>query len=266
MKKIIAIANRKGGVGKTTTAINVAVRLSNLGYKTLLIDLDSQGSLTASLGYDARNVKNTMAELLEAIIYKNEVEKIIEPISINEKLFMLAADDRLEETRERIISATRREDILKKLIKKIVVIEDYDYILIDCPPSVDTLTLNAFVVADSVLIPVVPQFLDYKGFLSLYNNIAEIRDEINEKLIIEGIVITKCNEKLKLTKKVTGALEEIEKMLPDVKILNTKISQCTKAAEAPLKGCDIFSFAPNSKTAKEYIMLVDEILQNEKEV
>lgn len=262
--KIIAVCNKKGGVGKTTSTVNIGARLANLGKKVLLIDLDSQGSLTASLGKEPEKIEINISTLLETYMSKaDNRDELIEQATfdIKKNLWLIAANDSLSGTKEKMIIKTSREFYLSKVIKEILEIYTFDYILIDCSPSIDTLTINAFTAAHSVIIPMTPAYLEYQGFRSFYNNILEVKEEINPNLSVEGILLTKYQGNLSLAKGIKSTLEKIEQEY-GLNLFNTRISQCVKAAEAPLAGQDIFDYAPKSKTALEYIQLVDELLSN----
>lgn len=261
MSKVIAVCNKKGGVGKTTSTVNIGARLALLGHNVLLIDLDSQGSLTTGLGVENEDENMSIADLLELTMRRDgNVDDFLDDALINVKdnLCIIPANDDLSGTKEKMIVKTSREFILSKVIKKIIDKYEFDYILIDCPPSIDTLTVNAFTAADSVIIPMVPYFLEYQGFRSFYTNILEVKEEINPKLVIEGVFLTKYHGNQRLAKTVKGTLEKIEKEY-GLRLFNTKISQCVKAAEAPFEGKDIFEYAPKSKSALEYTQLVNEI-------
>lgn len=265
--KIIAVANQKGGVGKTTTAVNVAARLSNLGLKVLLLDLDAQGSLTASLGYEPSEIEVTISEIFEAIISRSilidqTIEKAI--IKINEGLFLIPSNITLSSIDNLLVSKTSREYVLKKIIGKIMNDNQerkYDYIIMDCPPTLSMISINALTACTGVLIPIKAQFLDFKGFNQLYDNIMLMKEETNENIKIEGAFLTMYDSRLNMAKKIENALHQIKENF-GVKVFETKISQCTKAAEASYAGEDIFSFCPEGKTAKEYEQLVEE-LRNE---
>jgi chromosome partitioning protein len=243
--KTIAILNHKGGTGKTTSALNIGAGLARLKKKILLIDLDPQTNLTEGLG--VRDVKVS--------VYNSLRDGIDLPIqSINDYLDLVPSSLDLVGAELELVSQMARESILKKLLKKVK--EQYDYIIIDCPPALGMLTINALVPSDTVLIPLEAEFYSYRGIDRMVNIISEVRTHYNENLTIGGVFITKCNPKRLLTEHIT---ESVKKHFGD-KLLDTKIRVNVALAEAPVHGQDIFAYAPNSNGATDYENLVKEIV------
>lgn len=243
--KTIAILNHKGGTGKTTSALNIGAGLARLKKKTLLIDLDPQTNLTEGLG--VRDAKVSVYNSL-----RDGVDLPIQPIS--EYLDLVPSSLDLVGAELELVSQMARESILKKLLKKVK--EQYDYIIIDCPPALGMLTINALVPSDTVLIPLEAEFYSYRGIDRMVNIISEVRTHYNENLTIGGVFITKCNPKRLLTEHIT---ESVKKHFGD-KLLDTKIRVNVALAEAPVHGQDIFAYAPNSNGAADYENLVKEIV------
>ncbi|RYY07474.1 MAG: ParA family protein [Sphingobacteriaceae bacterium] len=243
--KTIAILNHKGGTGKTTSALNVGAGLARLKKKTLLIDLDPQTNLTEGLG--VRDAKVSVYNSL-----RDGVDLPIQPIS--EYLDLVPSSLDLVGAELELVSQMARESILKKLLKKVK--EQYDYIIIDCPPALGMLTINALVPSDTVLIPLEAEFYSYRGIDRMVNIISEVRTHYNENLTIGGVFITKCNPKRLLTEHIT---ESVKKHFGN-KLLDTRIRINVALAEAPVHGQDIFAYAPNSNGAADYENLVQEIL------
>lgn len=248
MTKIIALVNQKGGTGKTTSTINIATGLTNKGYKVLTIDLDPQGSLTASLGIDTYNNPNTIYEALNGQIKAQDC-------IIKKNFDIMPSDIRLSGAEIELSSIPGRETILKKILDP--VLNNYDYILIDCPPSLTLLTLNGLVAAKEIYITLQPEYLALLGMSQLIKTIETVKKRLNPGLEVTGIIITMHDNRKILNKEV---IENVEAYFPD-KIFNTKIRNNVALAEAPAQGLDIFSYRPNSNGAEDYNNLVDEILQ-----
>lgn len=243
--KTIAILNHKGGTGKTTSALNIGAGLARLKKKTLLIDLDPQTNLTEGLG--VRDAKVS--------VYNSLRDGVDLPIqAISKYLDLVPSSLDLVGAELELVSQMARESILKKLLKKVR--EQYDFIIIDCPPALGMLTINALVPSDTVLIPLEAEFYSYRGIDRMVNIISEVRTHYNENLTIGGVFITKCNPKRLLTEHIT---ESVKKHFGN-KLLDTKIRVNVALAEAPVHGQDIFAYAPNSNGAADYENLVKEIV------
>lgn len=243
--KTIAVLNHKGGTGKTTSALNIGAGLARLKKKVLLIDLDPQTNLTEGLG--VRDVKISIYNSL-----RDGTDLPVQPVKKYLDLVPSSLD--LVGAELELVSQMARESILKKLLKKVK--DQYDYIIIDCPPALGMLTINALVPSDTVLIPLEAEFYSYRGIDRMVNIISEVRTHYNENLTIGGVFITKCNPKRLLTEHIT---ESVKKHFGD-KLLETKIRVNVALAEAPVHGQDIFAYAPNSNGATDYENLVKEIV------
>lgn len=260
--KIIAVANQKGGVGKTTSSLNIAAGLATAGKKVLAIDLDPQGNLTTAMGLEPVELENTIADLIGALIRRDPIgrEDIHECIRASENLHLLPANIMLSVIDVAIVTATAREYLVKKIINLIK--HDFDYILIDCLPSLGMLTINALTASDAVVVPVKAQFLDSKGFILLKDTIELVQSETNPSLEIMGVFLTMFNEQLKLAKEIHSSLLYTCNE-SNIKLFDSKISTSTNVATAPSKGKSIYEYMPESKSAREYRCLVKEILDNE---
>lgn len=243
--KTIAILNHKGGTGKTTSALNIGAGLARQKKKTLLIDIDPQTNLTEGLG--RRDIKVS--------IYNSIRDGVDLPIEkINDYLDLVPSSLELVGAELELVSRLARESILKNLLKKIK--DNYDYIVIDCPPALGMLTINALVPADTVLIPLEAEYYAYRGIDRMVSIISDVRTHYNENLTIGGVFITKCNPNRLLTEHIT---ESVHKHFGE-KLLNSKIRVNVSLAEAPIHGKDIFEYAPTSNGARDYEKLVEEIL------
>jgi chromosome partitioning protein len=243
--KIISIMNHKGGTGKTTSSINIGAGLAKKGLKVLLLDIDSQANLTEGLGKGDP----------ELSVYDSIRENKKLPIlNVSENLDLVPSSIDLLGAEMEIVSKIGREQILHKLLKPIR--SEYDYIIIDCSPSVGLLTVNAMVASDTILLPLQGEYFAYKGVDRLLGIVNEVRDNLNDKLEIGGVFITQINPNRILTKTI------VEKLTEDLqeKVFDTKIRINVALAEAQLQGQTIFDYAPESNGAKDYEMLVEEIL------
>lgn len=262
MGKIIAVSNQKGGVGKTTSTLNIGAGLVQKGKKVLLLDLDPQGSLTTCMGFEPSELENTIAVVIDSFIRRSPISDIQSLIMDVDGLHLLPSNITLSVVENAIVTATSREYILKKILAPLKA--QYDYILIDCLPSLGMLNLNALTACDSVLVPIKAQFLDLKGFELLLDSINLVKEETNPDIVIEGIVLTMYDDRLKLAKKVSDAIDRAyggtDLIEGAVKIFNTRISTSTKAAEASVTGKSIFEYDKSCKTAGEYERLVMEVL------
>ena len=254
MKKIISIINQKGGVGKTTTAINLAASLGILEKKTLLIDFDPQANATTGLNdFDINNEFS----IYDAISENEKIVDIISNTSI-EYMDFIKSDTNLVGCEVELVSLPNREKQLLKLINKVK--KNYDYILIDCPPSLGLLTLNALTASTDVLIPIQSEFFALEGLRSLQETIKIVKENINDKLNILGLLITMHTKRLRLSKKVESLLKTNFKN----KLFKTKISRNVRLAEAPDDGKPAIMYDVNCSGAKDYMDLALEIINEKK--
>jgi chromosome partitioning protein len=247
MNKVIAIAQHKGGVGKTTTTVNVGAALAMKGYKVLLIDLDAQANLTDSLG-----INNQGATIVNAL---TSGEPFLEATHVYGNLYAIPSSLDLAGVEVLLLNSYARELILKNVIDQLR--KEYDYILIDCPPSLGLLTVNALSAADEVIIPLQAQYLAVKGLKSLLDIIAMIKKQLNKKLIIGGVLITQYDSRKILNRDIGETIRADFK----AEVFNTKIRDNVAIAEAPTAQQDIFKYAPTSNGAQDYNALADEIIK-----
>lgn len=256
MSRIIAIANQKGGVGKSTTAINLSSALAEEGKKVLVIDLDPQGNTTSGLGVDRESVDKTVYDLLTADkVYTNSCIIRTEFFGLR----LIPSNEDLAGAEIELIEFDNREYLLKKKID--AVRNDYDYILIDCPPSLSILTLNAMTTADSVLIPIQCEYYALEGLTQLLRTVNLVRERLNEELQIEGIVFTMFDGRTNLAMEVVTNVKENL----DARVFETIIPRNVKLAEAPSYGQPINRYDPRSTGAESYHFLALEIMKREKE-
>ena len=251
MKKIISILNQKGGVGKTTTAINLAASLAILEKKTLLIDFDPQANATT--GLSNFGLENDFS-IYDAMSGNENVKSVISETSLDYMHF-IKSDTNLVGCEVELVNVQNREKTLLKLINKIK--KNYQYIIIDCPPSLGLLTLNSLTASTDVLIPIQSEFFALEGLKSLQETIDIVKENINNKLSILGILITMHSKRLKLSKKVENLLKKDFKN----KLFHTKINRNIRLAEAPDDGKPAIMYDVNCSGAKNYMQLAMEIIK-----
>lgn len=251
MGKIISIANQKGGVGKTTTAINVAASLAVLEFKTLLVDADPQANATSGVGFDPKNVK---ASIYECLINEAEPKDIILETS-TPNLFLLPAHIDLVGAEIEIINMPNREQMMRAALQKIK--DEYDFIIIDCSPSLGLVTINSLTASDSVIIPVQCEYFALEGLGKLLNTIKIVQSRLNQDLEIEGILLTMYDIRLRLSNQV---VEEVKTHFQTM-VFDTIIQRNTKLGEAPSFGETIIMHDATSKGAINYLNLAREIIQ-----
>ena len=252
MGRIIAIANQKGGVGKTTTAINLAASLAIFEHRTLLIDCDPQGNATAGIGFPKDPARRT---LYQALILGEPLDRIILKTQV-EGLDLLPADKNLVGAAVELVSAENREYQLKKLIEQVR--DSYAYIIMDCPPGLDLLTLNALTAADSVLVPIQCEYLALEGVSELLDTLIRIRRTLNPELAIEGILLTMYDERTTLSRQVASDLRSFF----GSQVFQSVIPRNVRLAEAPSHGKPIQIYDINSRGAEAYINLAKEVASN----
>lgn len=259
--KTIAIANQKGGVGKTTTTINLGIGLAMQGKKVLLVDCDPQGNLTEGMGfYPADKYEETIANVFTNIIFNNEFDQNFGILHHAENVDLLPANIELSGIATMLVDLKQREVVLRKYINQVK--ESYDYILIDCTPSLGMLTLNALAAADSVIIPVEAQYLPVRGLEQLLRTINKTKQKINPKLEIEGIVMTKVDYRTNFGKDI---VELIRKSYGNnIKIFSNSIPVSIRVAEATVGGQSIYTYDKRNKAASAYRAFTKEVLDNEK--
>ena len=251
MGKVIAIANQKGGVGKTTTAINLAASLAVLEYKTLLIDADPQANSTSGVGIDPRSVK---VGIYECLMDEANIKKaIIETDTPN--LFLIPSDIDLVGAELELVDQPNRNQKLKTMLAKIK--DSYDFIIIDCSPSLGLVTLNVLTAANSVVIPVQCEYFALEGMGKLLHTIKLVQTEMNEDLEVEGVLLTMYDIRLRLSNQV---VEEVNSHFQDM-VFNTVIHRNTKLGEAPSYGKTIIMYDAAGKGSVNYLNLAREILQ-----
>ena len=260
MCKVIAIANQKGGVGKTTTTSNLGIGLAQKGYKVLVIDADAQGSLTASLGYqEPDRLDVTLATIMGNLINDEEVNPTVGILHHEEGIDLMPGNIELSGLEVSLVNVMRREKILQEYIN--LVRENYDYILIDCMPSLGMITINAFACADSILIPVQAAYLPVKGLQQLIKTIGKVTRQLNSKLRIAGILLTMVDTRTNYAKDISMMLREVYGS--KIRIFESSIPMSVRAAETSAEGVSIFKHDPKGKVAAAYMSLTEEVLENE---
>lgn len=252
MGKVIAITNQKGGVGKTTTSVNLSACIAKLGKKVLLIDMDPQGNASSGLGIDKDNLELCIYDVLINGMTMNDV---IVPTALK-KLKIAHASIDLAGAGVELVNLPKREHILKKALKEIK--DDYDFIFIDCPPSLDLLTLNALTAADGVLIPIQSEFYALEGVSQLINTVNLVKKSLNEKLEVEGVLLTMFDGRTNLSIQVA---DEVKKFFT-TKVYKTIIPRNVRLSEAPSYGEPIIIYDPRSKGAEVYMKLAKEVIKN----
>ena len=260
MGRIIAIANQKGGVGKTTTTSNLGIGLARQGKRVLLIDADTQGSLTASLGYrEPDKLDITLANVMGNIINEKEMDAAYGILRHEEGVDLMPGNIELSGVEVSLVNVMSRETVLRSYIEEQR--SRYDYILIDCMPSLGMLTINAVAAADSILIPVQAAYLPVKGLEQLIKTIGKVKRQINPRLEIEGILMTMVDSRTTYARDISKLL--IEYYGSRVRIFNSSIPMSVRAAEISAEGTSIYKHDPNGKVAKAYQSLTEEVLGNE---
>ncbi len=252
MAKIIVVANQKGGVGKTTTAVNLAACIATQKKTVLLIDFDPQGNATSGVGVDKEAVEQSIYDVLinQTPIFETIVETKIKNLSVCPANIDLAGAE------VELVNMKNRNNLLKNALT--LAKDKYDYIIIDCPPSLGLLTLNAFAAADSVLVPIQCEYYALEGLSMVTKTIKNLKQELNPKLEFEGVLLTMFDARTNLSNQV---MEEVKKFFPE-SVFKTVIPRNVRLSEAPGYGEPIISYDKYSKGARSYLKLAKEVLKN----
>ena len=253
MGRIIAVANQKGGVGKTTTSINLAACLAEKGKKVLTVDMDPQGNLTSGLGVDKDSVEKSIYEL---IIGEVDIKEVINK-EVLENLDIIPTSIDLSAAEIELIGVDDKEYILRNAIDQVK--DQYDFVIIDCPPSLSMLTINAMTTADSVIVPIQCEYYALEGLSQLIHTVELVKDRLNSKLEIEGVVFTMYDARTNLSLQV---VENVKDNLQQ-NIYKTIIPRNIRLAEAPSYGLPINKYDPKSTGAESYMRLADEVIERE---
>ena len=249
LPRVIAVANQKGGVGKTTTAVNLGACLAEMGYRVLIVDLDPQGNASSGVGVDTRGVEHSMYDVL---LHDTDMEDCIEPASLR-NLFVAPANLDLAGAEIELVPAMARETRLKKAIDS--VIDDFDYVIIDCPPSLGLLTVNALVAAREVLVPIQCEYYALEGLGQLLRNVDLVKRNLNTELELSTIVCVMYDSKTKLSQEVVA---EVREHFGD-KVCQTLVPRNVRLSEAPSHHQPINVYDPSSKGAIAYQMVAKEV-------
>ena len=253
MGRVIAVANQKGGVGKTTTAINLSACLAEKGQKVLAIDMDPQGNMSSGLGLDKDSIDRTVYDI---IIGESNVEEVLQK-EVLENVDILPANIDLSAAEIELIGIDDKEYIIRNAIGAIK--DQYDFIIIDCPPSLSMLTINAMTTADSVLVPIQCEYYALEGLSQLIHTVELVKDRLNEKLEIEGVVFTMYDARTNLSLQV---VENVKDNLQQ-NIYKTIIPRNIRLAEAPSYGMPINKYDPKSAGCDSYMRLTDEVMNRD---
>ena len=260
MGKIIAISNQKGGTGKTTTTVNLGIGLANEGKKVLLIDYDAQGSLTQCLGYpNPDELSVTISNLMEKSINEQPTERGEGILHHSEGVDFIPANIELSGMETFLVNTMSRERVLKNYLSQIK--DNYDYVLIDCTPSLGMLTINALTAANEVIIPVQSHFLPAKGLEQLLGTVAKVKRQLNPTLKINGILLTMVDGRTNLAKDISQLIRKTYG--GNIKVFKTEIPLSVKAAETSAVGKSIYSYDQNGRVADAYRNLTREVMNNE---
>lgn len=253
MSKMISVGNQKGGVGKTTTTVNLGAALATLGKTVLVIDADSQGNATSGLGVERGEIKHSLYEVL---IDQIPIKDVILPTSVD-NLTIVPSNIQLAAAEIELVNIENRESRLKEAVAPIR--NDYDYILIDCPPSLGQLSINAFTASDTILIPVQAEYYALEGLTQLLNTIRLVQKTYNRNFRIEGVLITMLDARTNLGFEV---MDEVRKYFHE-KVYSTVIPRNVRLSEAPSYGQSVIEYDPRSRGAQMYLELAKEVIAND---
>nr|WP_307990080.1 ParA family protein [uncultured Niameybacter sp.] len=257
MAKVLAVVNQKGGVGKSVTTRNLGEALGLQGKKVLLLDFDPQGSLSIASGLDAENLDFTICNLLEQAMEDMPLIHLEDSIYRLGNVDIIPANIELASLEATLVNAMSREQMLKSVIDEVE--GDYDYVLIDCSPSLGMLTINALTAADSVIIPVTPQYLSARGLELLLKSIVRVKRRLNRALQIEGVLMTMYDKRMKLTREIEDII--LEAYQEEISIFGIRIPTSVKMGEAILNQQSILQYAPKNPVSEAYKQLAMEVIK-----
>ena len=253
---VYACVNQKGGVGKTVTSTNLAIGLARQGKKVLIVDLDSQASQTVSLGWrQPDELPITIATQLDKIINRKPINPKDGILQHAERVDLMPSSIELSGLEVRMVNATRREYLLKNYLSQVK--EDYDIVVLDCPPTLGMITLNALTAADRVIVPVQPEYLSVVGMTQLFDTVVMVKEDMNPNLKVEGVLITLANMRTNLAKNTLDIIKDAYG--GGIKIYQNPIPYSTKVKEASAAGKSIYSYEPNGRAAYAYEQFVKEV-------
>lgn len=260
--RVIAVANQKGGVGKTTTTFSLGVALSKMGKKVLLVDADPQGDLTTYMGwYEQDKLPLTLADLMEQSMNDEPIRAKEAILHHKENVDLIPSNLDLSAMEMSLVNAMSREYTMRNCLSEVK--KDYDYIILDCMPSLGMVTINALASADSVIIPIQSQYLAAKGMTHLLKTISKVKRQINPDLKVDGALLTLVDKRTNLSKEMKVQLQENYGSL--LKLFDTQIPLAIKTAESTSRGKSIFTYDKNSKVAEAYSSFAKEVLEDGKE-